>query len=69
MSPYAYSTRIELQADGVNPLVQTPGSFVPQEQGAYFPQEQVQQGLPPQGYYGQQPLQQLVQQQYTFPRS
>jgi hypothetical protein len=55
ISPYAYSTRTELQADGVNHLVQPPGSFMPQGQGEYFPQQQMQQG-PLQGYYVQQPL-------------
>jgi hypothetical protein len=73
-SPYAYSQRTELQADGKPQMVQTPGGFVPQEQSGYFqqqqmiqpslsyiqqPGQQMQQGLAPQGYYAQQPGQQI----------
>jgi hypothetical protein len=55
-SPYAYSQQTGFQTDGAQ-VVQTPGSFVPQEQNSYFQQQQMQ---PPQ-YYGQQPGQQMQQ--------
>jgi hypothetical protein len=59
-SPYAYSQRTELQADGTPQVLQTPGGFVPQEQNGYFQQQQMQQTQIPQ-YYGQQPGQQMQQ--------
>ncbi len=54
ISPYAYSTRTELQTDGPNHQVQTPGSF---GNNGYFIPHHMQRGPPTQGYNGQQPPQ------------
>jgi hypothetical protein len=62
--PFVYSTRTELQSD-VNPLGQTPGNLVSQEQRGYYPHEQqqmqMQQGVQNPGYSGPQQGQYMQQ--------